>query len=229
MNNIDNAIASLRNGQFVLLHDDKNRENEIDMIVSAEFVCPSHIATMRKDAGGLLCVAIDNRIASSLGLVYMHDILKSMSSLNPIFDKLTAGVSPYGDKPSFSISINHRETYTGITDSDRALTISHMATISKNIQPDKLINDFTNTFRSPGHVPILIASPGLLSERTGHTELSIYLAKLAGIIPVVAICEMLDSSSFKSLSLDNALEYSKQYNIPLINSNELKKLYVMVD
>src|ERR687885_1030951 len=116
-----------------MVHDDKGRENEVDMVIAAEYVKPQHIAIMRKDAGGLICLAIANEITSKLGLVYMHDMIASMGKVNPIFIKLTEGKAAYGDKPSFSIAVNHRDTYTGITDIDRALTISAMAKICKNI------------------------------------------------------------------------------------------------
>ena len=103
------------------------------MIIAAEYITPKNIATMRNDAGGLLCLAISNEITTKLGLTYMHDIIQSLSSINPVFSKLTYGKAPYGDKPSFSITVNHRDTYTGITDIDRALTISKMAEICKKI------------------------------------------------------------------------------------------------
>ena len=112
---------------------------------------------MRNDAGGLLCLAIANEITVKLGLVYMHDIIQSLSNINPIFSKLTSGKSPYGDKPSFSISVNHRDTYTGITDVDRALTIFKMAEVCKEIDSSG-IDEFAKDFRAPGHIPILIAS-----------------------------------------------------------------------
>lgn len=214
------AIAALKAGTFVLVHDDKGRENEIDMVIAAEHIKPHHIATMRNDAGGLVCLAIANEITTKLGLVYMHDMIAGMGKVNPIFSKLTEGKEAYGDKPSFSISVNHRLTYTGITDNDRALTISKMAEICKNIDSDG-VKEFAN-FRAPGHVPILIASKRLLHDRMGHTELCVYLAKLAGIIPAVAICEMMDSTTHRALSIEAAQEYSAKSSIPLIDASELK-------
>lgn len=215
------AIAALKAGTFVLVHDDKGRENEIDMVVAAEHVKPYHIATMRNDAGGLICLAMANEITTKLGLVYMHDMIAGMGKVNPVFSKLTEGKAAYGDKPSFSISVNHRSTYTGITDHDRALTISRMAEICKSIDSNG-VKEFARDFRAPGHVPILIASKGLLHDRMGHTELCVYLAKLAGIIPAVAICEMMDSTTHKALSIEAAQEYANKFNIPLIDASELK-------
>jgi len=214
-------MAALKAGRFVLVHDDKSRENEIDMVVAAEHVKPQHIATMRNDAGGLVCLAIANEITSKLGLVYMHDMIAGMGKVNPIFTKLTEGKAAYGDKPSFSIAVNHRSTYTGITDTDRALTISKMAEICKTIDSGG-VEKFAQDFRAPGHVPILIASKRLLHDRMGHTELCVYLAKLAGIIPAVTICEMMDSNTHKALSIKTAQEYADKFNIPLIDASELK-------
>lgn len=218
---LSEAIAALKAGRFVLVHDDDARENEIDMVIAAEHIKPHHIATMRKDAGGLLCLAIANEITSKLGLVYMHDIIENMGKINPVFLSLTEGKASYGDKPSFSIAINHRSTYTGITDYDRALTISKMAEICKNIDYGG-VQQFTSNFRAPGHVPILIASKHLLHERMGHTELCVYLMQLANLTPAVAICEMMDSVTHKALSITTGQEYASKFGIPLIDANELK-------
>lgn len=215
------AITALKAGRFVLVHDDKGRENEIDMVVAAEHVKPHHIAMMRNDAGGLVCLAIANEITAKLGLVYLHDMIAGMGKVNPIFSNLTEGKAAYGDKPSFSIAVNHRSTYTGITDHDRALTISRMAEVCKNIDSGG-VEEFAKNFRAPGHVPILIASKRLLHDRMGHTELCVYLAKLAEIIPAVAICEMMDSTTHRALTIEAAQEYASKFGIPLIDASELK-------
>lgn len=214
-------MVALRAGRFVLIHDDKNRENEIDMVVAAEHVKPRHVATMRKDAGGLMCLAIANEITTKLGLVYMHDMISGIGKVNPVFSKLTEGKAAYGDKPSFSISVNHRSTYTGITDQDRALTISEMAKVCRDIDSGG-VEEFAKNFRAPGHVPILIASKRLLHDRMGHTELCVYLSKMAGIIPAVAICEMMDSTTHRALTIEAAQQYANKFNIPLVDASELK-------
>ena len=151
----------------------------------------------------------------------MHDIIAGMGKVNPVFSKLTEGKAAYGDKPSFSISVNHRSTYTGITDQDRALTISKMAEVCKKID-DGGSDDFARNFRAPGHVPILIASKRLLRDRMGHTELCVYLMQLAGLTPAVAICEMMDSVTHGSLSIEAAQEYANKFNIPLLDASDLK-------
>ena len=123
---LETALESLKRGEFVLLFDSAGRENEIDMMVAAEFVTPEHVARMRQHAGGLLCIAIDNQFANSLELKYMHEILSDSSISNK---EMIMGLAPYGDHPTFSLSVNHYQTYTGITDNDRSLTIREMANI----------------------------------------------------------------------------------------------------
>ncbi len=219
---LDEAISSLRQGNFILLHDDGKRENEVDMVMAAEFVTPGHIARMRQDAGGLICMSINHSFASSLGLNYMHDILSRSQGVDVDSKKMIIGTAPYGDRPSFSIPINHRNTFTGITDKDRALTISEMAKLYKTTEKNKK-QIFTSEFKTPGHVPLLIASPNLLSERLGHTEMSIYLSSLAGLSPVTVICEMLDSETYTALSIEKAKTYAKENKILYFDGGELVK------
>ena len=222
LHSIEEAIAALRCGQFILVHDDKGRENEVDMVIPAEYVKPEHISTMRMAAGGLICLAISNRYAIKLGLIYMYSIMELMAKINPLYSKLASGISPYGDRPSFSIAVNHRDTFTGITDTDRALTISKMAAVCNNIDTSG-VDEFATCFRSPGHVPILIASQGLLRERIGHTELCIYLAQLAGLVHAVTICEMLDSETYRSLSVTKAEKYAEENNLCILDAELLKR------
>lgn len=218
---LNEAIEALRAGKIVLVYDGKGRENEVDMVVGAEYTTPSHIAALRSDAGGLICLAISNEVAAKLGLAYMHDMVGSFGKVNPIFTKLTEGKAAYGDKPSFSISVNHRDTFTGITDNDRALTITKMASVCKNIETSG-IEEFSKGFRAPGHVPILIASKRLLQDRMGHTELCVYLAKLANIAPAIVMCEMMDSNTHKALSIEDAKKYAEMSGFPLVDAGELK-------
>ena len=220
---LDEALSSLRRGNFILLHDDGKRENEVDMVVAAEFVTPEHIARMRMDAGGLICMSINHALASNLGLDYMHEILFNSQNFDVDLKKMIIGTAPYGDRPSFSISINHKNTFTGITDKERAFTISQMAELYKNENANKK-DIFNSNFKTPGHVPLLIASEGLLSNRLGHTEMSIYLMKLAGLSQVTAICEMLDSQTYAALSTEKAKKYAKDNVIPYFDGTELVKL-----
>ena len=209
------GLESLKRGEFVLLFDSAGRENEIDMVVAAELITPEHVARMRQNAGGLLCIALENNFAKSLELQYMHDILSNSSISNK---EMIMGLAPYGDYPTFSLSVNHYQTYTGITDKDRALTIMEMANIYK---VDNKQKKFVSSFKTPGHVPLLIASEGLLASRQGHTEMSVYLTQIAGLTPVTAICEMMDAETYSALSVDKAEKFGKQNGIPLIDGKEL--------
>ena len=92
---LDEAISSLRRGDFILLHDEGKRENEVDMVIAAEFVTPEHIARMRNDAGGLICMSINNVFASSLGLDFMHEILSNSQKFDSDLKKMIIGTAPY--------------------------------------------------------------------------------------------------------------------------------------
>ena len=201
-----------------MIHDSDGRENEIDLVVAAQFITPEHVARMRQHAGGLICLAIDNLMAQKLQLRYMHDILSTSNDIDYDSKKMIMGTAPYGDHPTFSIYINHRQTYTGITDRDRALTIKEMASLYESEDP-KL--EFTSSFKTPGHVPVLLASNGLLSSRRGHTEMSIYLAKLSGLSPITTICEMMDSQTYSALSVKKVEKYAKENAIPFVDGKEL--------
>ncbi|MDI1494882.1 MAG: 3,4-dihydroxy-2-butanone-4-phosphate synthase [Cenarchaeum symbiont of Oopsacas minuta] len=213
---LEHAIESLRCGKFILLYDSKERENEIDMVVAAQMAEPEHIARMRQHGGGLICLALDGQFGKNLGLKYMHDMLKD--SLDPKLHKMIPNRSPYGDRPSFSIHVNHRHTYTGITDSDRALTAREIASLYGKTN---LKEKFVSSFVTPGHLPLLLASKGMLTERRGHTEMSVYLLKVAGLSPVSIICEMMDAQTYTALSFDKASKYAKQNDIPFVDGAEL--------
>jgi 3,4-dihydroxy 2-butanone 4-phosphate synthase len=224
---IEQAIGALKRGSFVLIHDDTRRENEVDMVIAAEHIKPRDIEIMRKKAGGLICLAISHKITKKLGLMYLSDILRSSARPNSILSKIIVDKTPYGDRPSFSLSINHIDTFTGITDVDRALTISKMADVCRKIDSGGIV-EFANSFRAPGHVPLLIASNNLLEERTGHTELSIYLMQISRLVPAVVICEMLDSTTHRSLSINKAKSYANKFGIVLVESNQLIRSYSRV-
>ncbi|CAG0951590.1 MAG: 3,4-dihydroxy-2-butanone 4-phosphate synthase [Candidatus Methanoperedens nitroreducens] len=220
---LDSAIDALRNGKMILLFDAEDREGETDLVIPAICITPSDVALMRRDGGGLICVAIYGKAADSLGLPFMSDILRSVSknghkSLISLVEK--KGDIPYDSRSSFSLWVNHRETFTGITDNDRALTIRKVGeTVDKVMKGEKI--DFGDEFRSPGHVALLRAAAGLLTERRGQTELSIELALKAGISPSMVVCEMLDDKTGKALTKEDAIKYSKEKNMPFIEGKDL--------
>ncbi|MEM3421264.1 MAG: 3,4-dihydroxy-2-butanone-4-phosphate synthase [Candidatus Hadarchaeum sp.] len=220
---IDRALEALRRGEFVLLHDGKNRENEVDLVILAEAIEPQHVATMRRDAGGLICVALHPRIADSFGLPYLTDIYREAKSRFKILKATWPNDIPYDERSAFSITVNHRKTFTGITDEDRALTISELGKLGAKATDCDLSGEFGKRFRSPGHVHLLRAANGLLNERKGHTELVTALAELAGVTPVVAICEMLDSETNRALSREKAREYGLKHGIEFLDGAEVIK------
>ena len=164
-----------------------------------------------------VCVlALENQFGKSMGLRYMHEILDE--SLDLESHKMIPNRAPYGDRPSFSIHVNHRSTYTGITDTDRALTAREIA---KLYGKPNLKEKFVSSFVTPGHLPLLLASKGMLAERRGHTEMSVYLLKMAGLSPAALICEMMDAQTYSALSFDKAAKYAKQNGIPFVDGTEL--------
>ena len=222
-NSLSAAISAMREGKFLLLHDSDSRENEVDMVVAAERVTPEHVRAMRTDAGGLVCVALDNKIGNELGIPYLQEILLSASQKYPVLGLLHEELAPYGGRSAFSITVNHRGTFTGITDRDRALTITELAKLSgaAGKAGQDCRQTFASEFKAPGHVHLLLESPGSLTERQGHTELSIYLARLAKMTPAAVICEMLDGTTHNALSVEDARNYAQRHLLPLLDGQQL--------
>ncbi|MBI5224208.1 3,4-dihydroxy-2-butanone-4-phosphate synthase [Candidatus Micrarchaeota archaeon] len=208
-NSVSAAIDSLRLGKPIILYDGDEREGEADMIFGAKFASSDLIEKMRRDAGGLICLAISKDSANALGLPFYFELIENYPSLKNLSCKKTA----YGDRPAFSLSINHKKVYTGIPDRDRALTISRFSEVLDLKNSKELLYD---EFYSPGHVFLLISSG--LENRKGHTELSIELGKLAGLTSMV-LCEMLGSGT--ALSKDSARNYAKKNNLAFLEGREL--------
>jgi 3,4-dihydroxy 2-butanone 4-phosphate synthase len=98
------------------------------------------------------------------------------------------------------------------------MTIKEMAQLYGS---DDAKNQFTTSFVTPGHVPLLLASNGLLTKRQGHTEMSVYLTQLANLTPVTAICEMMDSQTYSAFTPEKAQKFAKENAIPFIDGKEL--------
>ncbi|HSD58631.1 MAG TPA: 3,4-dihydroxy-2-butanone-4-phosphate synthase [Methanotrichaceae archaeon] len=225
---IDDAVKALRAGEIILLYDFDNRERETDLVMAAEFVTPRHIFQLRRDAGGLICVAIDPVASSHLGIPYIVDVLRCACSSGNGFVAIEsicerAGDIPYDSKSSFSLWVNHRKTFTGITDIDRALTINRLAKVTRQSLDGNCVN-FGSEFRSPGHVPLLRAAPDLLKDRRGQTELSIVLARAAKVTPAMVMCEMLDGETGRSLSKEDAVKYAEEHGLAFIEGRDVEEL-----
>jgi 3,4-dihydroxy 2-butanone 4-phosphate synthase len=214
---LEEALRAFRDGKFILLYDFDDREKETDFAIRADAVTRQHIMWMRKDGGGLICTAVHPEAARRLGLPFARDLLASWQGVERI------GEIPYDRKnpSSFSIWVNHRNTFTGITDRDRALTINAIADQVKAAMNGGGGAEFHRIFRTPGHVALLRAAEGLLDVRCGQTELSIALAEMAGITPAITICEMLDDETGYALPREAAIRYAREHSLPFIEGCEV--------
>jgi 3,4-dihydroxy 2-butanone 4-phosphate synthase len=213
---IDKAIAALRDGKFILLYDFDDREGETDFAIRSDAVTLQHILRMRKDGGGLICTAIDPVAAQRLGLPFASDVLQGTHVAEQ------QGDIPYDRKnhSSFSLWVNHKNTFTGITDRDRALTITAIAEeVKKSLDGGDA--HFSEFFRTPGHCALLRAADDLLDQRHGQTELSVALARMAGITPSITICEMLDDESGYALPKSGAKAYAKKHGLVFVEGPEV--------
>jgi 3,4-dihydroxy 2-butanone 4-phosphate synthase len=206
---IAEAVAAFREGKPVLIHDFADREGETDIVYPAESVTPEAVVRLRTDAGGLICTAIPDEVGAAFDLPLLDDALDHPAA--------GGGDLGYDSRSSFSLPVNHRDTYTGITDNDRSLTIRKLAEATA----DPAGTDFTSEFRAPGHVHVLRAAPGLLAERRGHTELGVALAREADVTPAVVVCEMLDEETGEALSPTDAEAYAARHGLVYLEGSAL--------
>ena len=221
--NIQKAIQELRNGKFVLIYDDDKREGETDLIIASEFAKPESIQTMRKDGGGLIFLMTSKENAEKLKLPFLADLFSDIDDKYPVLKELIPDDIPYDTKSSFSLYINHRDTFTGITDIDRSLTMRKFAELIKKLRnrDDGVATKmFGKEFRSPGHIPICVAAKGLLDERAGHTELVVSLLKMANLTPVGSGCEIMGDNG-KALSKEKAKQYAQKNELVFLEGNEI--------
>ncbi|HEX6266515.1 MAG TPA: bifunctional 3,4-dihydroxy-2-butanone-4-phosphate synthase/GTP cyclohydrolase II [Burkholderiales bacterium] len=161
---IADIIAAIRGGEIVVLVDDEDRENEGDLVFAADFVTPEKINFLARHGRGLICMPITEEHARRLGLRPMVQHNRSRHGTN------------------FTVSIEAAEGIaTGISAHDRALTVKVAA--SADAKPEDIVH--------PGHVFPLIAQPGGVLVRAGHTEACCDLARLAGLTPAAVLCEIM--------------------------------------
>jgi 3,4-dihydroxy 2-butanone 4-phosphate synthase/GTP cyclohydrolase II len=195
--NVEKAIAAFREGKMVILTDDRDRENEGDLIFPAEDVTADKVNFMAKEARGLICLTLAAPIVDRLQLPLMGDRGVGFSS------------AQLGTAFTLSIEANHGVT-TGISAADRAHTI-RVAIDDKTKASD---------IRVPGHVFPLRAREGGVLQRTGHTEGSVDLARLAGKKQAAVICEIMNDDG--SMARLHDLEiFGKKHNIPLLSIEDL--------
>ncbi len=188
------ALDALREGRFVLLYDADGREEETDLFVAGEHATPAAVRALRRDAGGLVFLAVAPEFGRAFGLPFLQDLYAEDAARHPVLADLVPNDIRYDARSSFSLTLNHRRTFTGITDDDRSLTIREFArTCAEGVglEPAAARRLLGSRFRAPGHVHLCVGADGLLARRQGHTELAVALAALAGATPVVAGAEML--------------------------------------
>ncbi len=192
---IEEAIEDFRLGKPLIVADDEDRENEGDLIISAEFATPEFINFMAREARGLVCLAISSEIAEKLDLPQM--VQKNTESM----------------QTAFSLSIDAHPKYgvtTGISAYDRAKTIEVA------IAPDAVPSDL----RRPGHMFPCVARKGGVLKRCGHTEAVVDLAKICGHRPGGVMCEIMAENG-QMMRRDELSSFAKKHNIKFITVSDL--------
>jgi 3,4-dihydroxy 2-butanone 4-phosphate synthase / GTP cyclohydrolase II len=192
---IEQAIEDVRNGKFVIVADDEDRENEGDLICAAQLVTPEMVNFMIKKAGGMICLALTGDRADALGLDLMSE--------TNLDDYRTAYTVTIDASPRFGVT-------TGISAQDRATTIRVA------VDPAAVPSDL----RHGGHVFPLRAREGGVLQRVGHTEAAVDLARLAGRLPSGVICEILneDGTSARRPQLE---KFAQEHGITFISVAQL--------
>ena len=224
---ISKALTDLQNGKFVLVFDSEKREGETDFVMASEFVNSESIKQMRKDGGGLIFLMTSNEIAVKLQLPFLADLYDDISERYPVLNELAPNDIPYDTKSSFSLYINQRNTFTGITDNDRGLTMKKFAELIKStntMDSESAVKQFGKEFRSPGHVPLCVAAKNLLNERRGHTEFVIALLQMANLTLAGSGCEILGDNG-RALSKTDAINYAKNNDFVFLEGKDIIKAW----
>lgn len=194
-NDIEEAIEDFKAGKMLIVADDESRENEGDLICSAQKITPEIINFMATQCKGLICLAINDEIAKRLELSQMVE--KNTESANTAFTQSIDGAAKFG-------------VTTGISVFDRAKTIQ--IAIDKSSRP--------NDLRRPGHIFPCVARKGGVLERTGHTEASVDLAKIARHSPAGVMCEILNSDGTMARR-DELKKFADKHGIKFITVEQL--------
>jgi 3,4-dihydroxy 2-butanone 4-phosphate synthase/GTP cyclohydrolase II len=190
---IEAAIEDIRQGKMVVVCDDESRENEGDLTIAAQFATPEVVNFMRKEGGGLICLALTPERCDDLGL------------------DLMAAKNESAFKTAFTVSIEARSgVSTGISAPDRARTIQ--VAIDPATSPRELVQ--------PGHVFPLKAKAGGVLERVGQTEAAVDLARLAGLIPAGVICEIMNDDGTMA-RVPDLIPYCERHGLKMITVADL--------
>jgi 3,4-dihydroxy 2-butanone 4-phosphate synthase len=217
------AARALADGEPVLIFDAADREAETDLVILSERATPELVHLLRRDAGGWICTAISDELRRRLGLPFYSEMLEGSERDFPVLRRLRREELRYDARSPFGLHVHHRATYTGIPDNDRALGIralGELARDARNLSDDQLKARFTAEFSAPGHLPIIYAAPGLLSERKGHTELSVSLARMAQLPESTTVCEMLGDSG-GARAPDAARRYAEAHGFEFLEGRTL--------
>jgi len=192
---VEEAIQAVRSGKVIIIVDDEDRENEGDLMVAAEKVTPDIINFMAKEGRGLICLSLTDARLRELDLPLMvHD-----------------NTAPF--ETAFTVSIDAKNgVTTGISAYDRAQTIR--VALEPNCKPSDLTR--------PGHIFPLKAKNGGVLERTGQTEASVDIARLAGLMPAGVICEVMNEDGTMA-RMPQLEEFSRTYDLPILTVADLIK------
>ena len=193
-NTIEEAIESFKKGEFVIVLDDENRENEGDFICAAEKVTPEHVNFVLKYGRGQTCVPLLPETCRRLNLPQM----------------VQDNTAPL--RTAFTIPVDHVNAKTGITAQEKAMAIRALA------DPNSQTSDFVH----PGHLCPLEAKEGGVLRRAGHTETAIDLARLAGLFPAGLLTEILNDTGDRA-KRDELIEMAEKFNLKIITVEELIK------
>ncbi|MGD9717893.1 MAG: bifunctional 3,4-dihydroxy-2-butanone 4-phosphate synthase/GTP cyclohydrolase II [Sulfurimonadaceae bacterium] len=205
------AIDEIKKGNMVIMIDDEDRENEGDLVYASAFSTPQHVNFMAKHARGLICVAISKTIATRL-------------QLNPM---VSSNTSSY--ETAFTVSVDAKSATTGISAAERDTTIKILANPISHAE--ELVK--------PGHIFPLIAKDGGVLVRTGHTEGSVDLCRLAGLSESAVICEIIkedgtmarrddldifgEAHNLKTVFISDLVEY-RLANESLVNETNVEEI-----
>jgi len=193
LNTIDEAVADFREGKFVIVVDDEDRENEGDLICAAEKITPEMVNFMLKYARGVLCAPIT--ISRSVELDLPHQVQENTSVLGT----------------PFTVTVDKLEgCTTGVSAHDRAATIKALADPSSTPQ----------TFGRPGHINPLYAQDNGVLRRSGHTEAAVDLCKLAGLYPAGALMEIMNDDGSMA-RLPELQEFAQEHGLKIISIKDL--------
>lgn len=209
-------LEDLRQGRMIVLLDDEDRENEGDLVMAAEFATPEAVNFMARQACGLICAAMEEGWGGRLGLRIAGEegprpSILQKGGLQPSLQKGGLQPSLHGTRFAQSLDYIHGTT-TGISAADRSAGL--MALADPATRPED--------FATPGHLFPLLAHPGGLGSRRGHTEGSVELCRRAGLSPVAVICEIIKEDGTMA-RLPDLEVFARKWNLKMTTMERLVK------